>query len=228
MHIRETQIVADAETWARMRREPQFIELMRLARVANSLTLAYPPIFIPHSDQSPRARRTRFAGLFYSAALMKEALDTARSLGKWFRDKRQYREGVGSILADPKVQAFESDIADKIRDELVFHFDREAMAVGLARLPGEETIIGSFPATGPEIGETHFDIADEAVLAYLFGDVPSSDEYLARIAQFMDDNTDLLTRFLAGAHRLIAIGLVDYGCMQRTVDRHSDSDECAT
>ncbi len=114
--MREVQIIADAETWERMRGEPQFIELIRLARIANSLTLAYPPIFIPQSDQSPRARRTRFAGLFYSAALLKEALHTVRSLGKWYREKAQYREGVGAILADPKVTAFESEIASK-RDD---------------------------------------------------------------------------------------------------------------
>lgn len=219
MQMAEVQIVADAETWDRMRREPQFVELIRLARVANALSLAYPPIFLPHSDQSPRARRTRFAGLFYSAALLKEALHAARSLGKWFRDKPQYQEGIGAILSDPKMQVLESNIADKIRDELVFHFDRAAIAIGLERLPTGETVIGSFPDTGPEIGETHFDIADEAALAYLFGDVASSDEYVARIAQFMDDNTELLRRFLSGAHRLIAIGLLDYGCMKRRVEQ---------
>ena len=213
----EIQIVADADTWNRMRREPQFVEIMRLARVANSLTLAYPPMFIPDTDQGPRARRTRFAGVFDSAALLKEGLHTARSLGKWYRDKPQYREGVGAILADPRVSAFESEIASKIRDELVFHFDRDAMAIGLERLASDETIIGSFPATGPEIGETHFDIADEAALAYAFGDVATSEEYMARITSFMDDNADLLTRFLIGGHRLIAVVLFDYGCMRREV-----------
>ena len=100
----EIQIIALAADWPTMRVDPRFIELMRLARVANSLALAYPALFLPFTDQSPKARRDRFAGLLFSAALLKEGLHTARSLGRWFRELPQYTEGFGAILSDPAVQ----------------------------------------------------------------------------------------------------------------------------
>jgi hypothetical protein len=215
--MNETQIVALPRVWQQMRADPKFVELMRLARVANSLALAYPPILLPHSEQTPSARRARFTGLVYSTALLKEGLHTSRSLGKWFRERTQYREGIGAILSDPAVQTFESELADKVRDELVFHFDRGAMATGLDRLPDGETIIASFPESGPTFGETYFELADLAVFTYLFGDAANED-YIQRIEAFMVANNDLFVRFLAGSHRLITIGLLDYGCVKRNVE----------
>ena len=185
---------------------------MRLARVANSLTLAYAPLFIPISDQRPGARRARFAELLHSAALLKEGLHTCRSLAKWFRDKVQYSEGIESLLRDPHIQQFETEIAHKIRNEIAFRFDREAMAVGMARLPDQEMIVASYPPEGPAIGETYFDVADDAILGYLFGDAQTGTEYLHRLEAFMTRNAELLTRFLQASHRLVAIGLVDLGC----------------
>jgi hypothetical protein len=152
----------------------------------------------------------------YVAALLKEGLHTARSLGKWFRDLPHYQEGFGAIFRDPKVQELESATLSRIRDELVFHFDRNAVAIGLSRFPPREFVIATYPEeSGPTFGETYFDAADDAVLSYLFGDAPSREEYEARVSDFMDGVTDLLKRFLFSSHRLIAKGLLELGCKKR-------------
>ena len=78
-----------------------------------------------------------------------------------------------------------------------------------------ETVVGSFPESGPAIGETYFELADLAVFAYLFGDAATNEQYLGRIEAFMMENNELFSRFLSGAHRLVAIGLLEYGCLKR-------------
>src|SRR5687768_15668374 len=102
--IKDVEIVAPEAEWPRIRDDARFIELMRLARVANSLGVTYPPLAHTLQDQSPAARRDRFAAFLYAAALLTEGLDTAQSLGPWFRDRDQYKAGFAAIFSDPSFQ----------------------------------------------------------------------------------------------------------------------------
>ena len=211
----EIQIVAPQDDWARIQQDEGFIELMRLGRVANSLSLTFRPLGLlkPKEEIS---RREWFAALMYTAALLKEGLHTARSLGKWFRHLPQYQKGFGDILGDAQVRTFESNTLGKVRDELVFHFDRQAVQVGISRFPQQDVVVATYPeASGPTFAETHFDLADDAILTYLFGDAGTPADVDARIEEFMTRVTDLLKRFIPAAHLLIAVGLVQLGCKRR-------------
>jgi hypothetical protein len=218
-HIEDQGVYASAERWAALRTEPAFVELLRLARVTNSLTLAYPPILASLEDQSPRARRERFAAILYAAALLHEGLHTAQGLGQHFRRMPQYREGFAAIFADPIVRAFRSSTLDRIRDELVFHFDRDSLAVGLTYFPEGEVLI----ATAPDFqqGEIYFDIADDALLGYLFGDAPTEEVYLQRVTYLIEQVTLLFNRFMRAAHSLIPAALREMGCYIKPVARPS-------
>jgi hypothetical protein len=215
----DVQIFAPEADWPRIRDEPRFLELMRLARVANSLALAYKPLMVPVEDQSPEARRERFVGLFYAAGLLWEGLRTAESLGKWFRDLPQFQQGFGELFKDPDVRTLRTTLLDPIRNQVVFHFDRDAVALGLARLPMHDVVVATYPGTGPSFRETYFDVADNAVLNFLFGDSASDDEYLRRLSDFMLGVGTLLQRYQMASHRLVAAGLVQLGCKRRSVRR---------
>lgn len=219
-HPTDTQVVATAQQWSSIRGDPRFIELMRLARVANSLTLAYRPLLSSVHDQSPMARRERFAALFYAAALLKEGLSTAQSIGRWYRNTPQYRNGFAKIFKDPAISSLNSDLLDDVRNKLVFHFDRETIAAGLSRSPEADLyVLCSFPSPHALFGETYFDAADDIVLWYLFGDAATDDDYMQRLESFMEGVTDLLNDFLAASHPLIAIGLLQLGCRKRNIPR---------
>jgi hypothetical protein len=215
--VQDRGVYASAERWRVLRTDPAFVELVRLARVTNQLTLAWPPLLAPLEDQSPRARRERFAAFFYAAALLHEALHVAQSLGQYFRGLPQYRAGFAAIFGDKEITALRSSLLDRIRDSLVFHFDRECLAAGLRHFPEGETLI----ATAPDFmqGEIHFDIADDALLAYLFGDAPTEAEYLARVRRLMEQGTHLFQRFMRAAHSLIPAALREMGCYVKPVDR---------
>jgi hypothetical protein len=215
--LQDRGVYASAERWKALRVDPAFIELLRLARATNALTLAWPPLLASLQDQSPRARRERFAAFFYAAALLHEALHVAQSLGQHFRELPQYKVGFAAIFADKEVTALRSDLLDRIRDRLVFHFDRECLAAGLQHFPEGETLIASAPDFMQ--GEIYFDIADDALLAYLFGDAPTEVEYLARVARLMEQGTLLFRRFMRAAHSLIPAALREMGCYIKPVDR---------
>jgi hypothetical protein len=225
--VRDFQIFAPAGEWKRIREDPRFVELMRLARAANSLALAWPFLTGPLADESPTARRGRFAALFYTAALLNEGLRTAESLGKWYRNTPQYKEGFGAISANPDLESLHGVLL-RIRNKVVFHFDRQPISTGLTRLPELDWVILSYAEeTGPTHGETYFDAADAAVLGYLFGDAATDDEYVARLSAFMAQVTSFLNKFLSSSHRLIAVGLLQLGCQKRRVERPLPSDDDA-
>jgi hypothetical protein len=192
-----------------LRTDPAFVELLRLARVVNSLAANHSTLLTPLEDQSPKARRDRFAAFFYVAALLQEGLHTAQSLGRYFRELPQY--GFGAILVDPDVADLRSGDLDQIRDRLVFHFDRHCLQQGLARFPDGKTVIATAPAAWVS-GEIYFDIADDALVAYLYGDAPTEAEYLARLGRLMDQVATLFQRFMRASHTLIPAALQRMGC----------------
>ena len=214
---RDKGVFASAERWATLRSEPAFLELVRLARVTNALALVYPPIFVSHDDQSPAARRDRFAAMVYAGALLHEGLHVAQGLGKHFRDLKQYKEGFAKLLGDRGVGKFRTKTLDKVRDKLVFHVDRESIAKGLARYPEGETLIAT--ASDFSQGHSYFDLADEVVLGYLFGDALTADEYLARVESFLGETSDLHSRYMRAAHSLIPAALRRMGCYRRSILR---------
>ncbi len=214
---RDHGIYASADTWRVLRNDPAFVELLRLARVVNSLGLAYGPLLAPLEDQSPRARRDRFAAFMYSAALLKEGLHTSQGLAKYFRELPQYKSGFAAILDDKSVTKLQFDVLKPMRNELVFHFDRGSLAAGIAHFSEGEALIAT--ATSNFIGgEIYFDAADDALLGYLFG-APTEADYLENVGRFMKDVTDLFERFMKASHSLIPAALLKMGCYGKPVDR---------
>lgn len=216
-----TGVYASAEDWPALRNAPQFVEIMRLARVVNSLGLAYRPMFTDLADNSPRTLGDRFAAFTYSAALLQEGLHTAQGLGEHFRHLEQYRDGFQKILADRSVQELRSKLLDPIRDRLVFHFDREALATGLDRFPDEEHLIATL-SNPPQQGEIYFDAADDALLGFLFGDADTKEDYNQRLSDFMEETVALFKRFMRASHSLIPVALAELGCYSKPlVDEHN-------
>jgi hypothetical protein len=224
---RDEAIYASPDRWKALRGDPGFVELLRLARVVNSLSLNYAPLMASLQDQSPKARRDRFAAFFYAAALLKEGLDTAQTLGKYFRGLPQYKAGFEAIFDDPDIKALRSGDLDKIRDQLVFHFDRDSIAAGLAHFPHGKALIATAPKGFKKQGEIYFDAADDALLAYLFGDAPSESEYLARVAHLMEQVTSLFKHFMRASHSLIPVALAQMGCHVEPFDRPQPPSDAA-
>jgi hypothetical protein len=185
--------------------------------MVNSLSVLYSPLLEPIENQSPRATRDRFAALLFAAALLQEALNLAQSLGKHFRHLTQYREEFAGLLGDKVVLELRSNLLKQTRNELIFHADREAYALGLSRITGDEIVLVSWGS--PASGEIYFNISDDSLAAYLFGDANTDDEYLSRFGEYMEDISDVFIRFMRASHRLIPAALAQMGCIGKELDR---------
>jgi hypothetical protein len=214
--MRDTGIYAPPEVWKALRTDPAFWDLLRLARVVNALSLAYGPLIAPLEDQSPRARRERGAAFAYMGALLHEGLHTAQSLGAHFRALPAYKK-IASLLGDPEVQSLRSAFLDIIRDEMVFHFDRQSIAQGLTQFPGGQILIAT--TSDASHGQIYYDIGDDVLTAYLFGDAETETAFLQRVATFMARTTALFNRFLSASHALIGEALQKMGCVQGPYSR---------
>ncbi len=211
-------IYVSADRWRSLRANPAFLELLRLGRIVNSLSLTNAPFLVSPEDQSPRARRDRFAAFFFMAALLHEGLRTAEGLGRYFRKTAAYRNGFAKLFSDPEVIDLRSGDLAKIRNELVFHFDREPLRAGLKKFPYGETVL----ATASEFThlEFYFDAADAALLAYLCRDGEQTEqEYAERVQRLLDRVVLLFGRFLKASNALIAAALVHLGCKNKRVKR---------
>lgn len=216
-HVVDKGVYASAELWRELRHDPAFVELIRLARVTNSLALAYTPLLSPLDDQSPRTRRDRFSALVYAGALLHEGMHVAQGLGRHFRTLPQYKAGFAVLFGDKAIRTFRSNVLDKLRDELVFHFDRDALSAGLSQFPDKETLL----LTAPDFqqGLIHFDVADDALLGALFGDAGTEQEYLERVTLFLEGTSSLFNRFMRAAHSLIPAVLLQMGCYIKDTPR---------
>src|SRR2546426_2475121 len=183
--VKDHGIYVPAERWPSFCTDPAFVELLRLARVVNFLGLTFTPILIHMEDQSPRARRDRFSGFFCAAALLHEGLRTAESLGKYFRALPQYKSGFALILSDPEIAALRSGDLGKIRNELVFHFDRAPLETGLAKLHEGDTLVATASDEFKQ-ADIYFDVVDHALLAYLCGDAATQVEIDARVQRLTE------------------------------------------
>lgn len=210
LRIHDKGVYASAEVWEAIRGDPAFVELLRLARITNALALAYPPVLASLEDQSPSARRDRFVAMAYAGSLLHEGLIVAQSLGKHFRHLKQYKEGFAKIFRDNTVKQFRSRTLNKLRDELVFHVDRDSVAKGLKHFPEGETLIAT--AVDFRQGNIYFDLADEMILGYLYSQVKTEEEFLAEVSNFIERIADLLNRYMRASHSLIPAVLREMGC----------------
>lgn len=213
--MNDGEIVVLQREWSKIRGDSRFIELMRLARLTNQLSLAWSPLLNTLSDQSPRARRERFAAFFYAAALIKEGIPIAQGLARWYRELPQYAEGFGRILANAKYMGLYSQQLGKIRNEVVLHADREPIEEGLKHFPDADARVPSYPEIGPANGEIYFDAADDAVLGYLFG-AETAAQYLEDLASFMGLFSELFRDFMVASNRL---RFADLGFGKREFER---------
>lgn len=209
----DTAIVARGDTWRGLKVAPAFIELMRLARIANQLTLCYPPILAPLADQSPKARRERSAAILFAAAILHEGLHVAQSLGQHFRALPQYQEEFRALLGDRRVVSLNAALLDLLRDKAVCHVDRDLLARGLACHDGDEVTIATTPRGRWAAGEVYFDLADDAATWAVFGESGlSNEEYLKRVEDFLAGTAQIFQKFMRATHRLIPAALMAMGC----------------
>jgi hypothetical protein len=215
-------IVLDASRFEALRNDPRLPPLLALGRAANAVTLCQGPLSAPWLLDTPRANRVRFSAVFHTGAVLTEALLAAERLPKHFRHLRQYKDGFGQLLADPAVKALRRTALYRLRNEGVFHFDERMFARALATLPPGNHIVISAKST--IVDDVYFELADDAVFEAVMGPFKDDDEKVERLGWLLSQITNLLDRFIAASHPLIAVTLIELGAL-RTKHQRASSPE---
>lgn len=214
----EQEIVFTKAAWNAVRGDERLWDLLRLGRVVHSLTLAQPGLTAPVKYQTPRARRSRAAGLVHAGAVVFEGLQVSRALAKHFRGLPQFKQGFGAIHSDPATQELESRFLKPLRDKAAFHFDRMPFTASLMELDLPEYRFAS--SAGWSANGTYFDIVDDALFLFLTG-AKSNEQHLEELGLFMVGTATLVKKYLQAANRLMPPVLASLGATMRPLSRGS-------
>ena len=193
-------------------KDPRFHLIITLGRVVNALTLSRLPLLRPVKWQSPRVRRERQAAFVYAAAVLYEGLRVAVALATHYRRHPKWSTTFGPILADAELRKMRQRYLKPLRDKTAFHFDIDVTREALTAIENEELIVVSGRGAAPH--DIYFDLSDDVMLVRLFardGHRP----HLPDLERFMNQTSDLFTRFMHAAHRFMPAVLAEFGVRRR-------------
>jgi hypothetical protein len=193
-----------------IRQDPRLPPLLALARLSNAMSLAHHGLGTSLKWQSPRAIKERTSAFLYVAGILHEGLILAESLGQHFRDLPQYQQEFAPLLADVEVRGLRSRYLKSLRNQAVFHFDRDNVAAALTNVEVEGDVI--FLTGGePHAAGVYFTLADNLLVQQLIGEFKDTTKYLAELERFMTATSDVFKRFTRGCQRLIPAAFRELG-----------------
>ena len=188
--------------------------LLTLGRIVNAMRFTQQAVEDIRDPDKPASTRQRINSLLFLGAILCEGMGLARhQLGKHFRHLPSFKNGFQELGRDQQVEALLRSNTGKLwkmRNEVVFHYDREAISYG----------VGSFPEEGREglafvsgyrdrVGDIHYDLSDNVVIRYVIGAIKEDDESSVRskLKRLIDEVLSLSHRFGRAADELIMEGL---------------------
>jgi hypothetical protein len=169
------EIYASKEDFDALRNDNQFANLLNLARAVNAVYFCFKSLLDYSGDETPAGQRQHINGFLFAAGVLHESFSVAARLEKHFGERASYRNGFGTLLADPKTQELRQTILKRIRNKLVFHYDEDVAKQTLKTLDLKQYVFAT--GTGGKRKGTYYNLADEIVLNYLLNDVPPEDQY---------------------------------------------------
>lgn len=184
------RINLSAEDLKRLESEPLFVDLLLLARMANSLRFAHTASLEVYDEGTPRAARQINGAFFVQVAFAVEALDTLKKLNAHLNSHAVWQREIVPLFKDPEIQKLDRESVRDLRRKIVFHFDREAIEKGLSQARQQAATLAAMK--GKRRMDVHFPLADEIAVAYLIPTRGLDDAgYRAEVLPWLRRATDL-------------------------------------
>ena len=191
------QIVCSAEQFARIRTDPRLHRAITLGRILNALRASIHSINEVLNQNSDISSAKLYNGFLYLAAVLFEALNFSRSLGKYARHLPAFAPGFGSLHSDKEVHELTNRVLGHIRNSSAFHFDNAVAPRTLEYLAFKTYVAATVPSSAnrPE----YYDLSDVSTLYALMDGTPDAQ-------QFFDNFRSFVRRTIAAAIRYLDAG----------------------
>ncbi|MGA3119064.1 MAG: hypothetical protein ABSF90_32175 [Syntrophobacteraceae bacterium] len=203
------QMACDRETFEKCRHDEEFPYIVALARAVNTLTFIHSAMKYPVSDNSPAAMRGRLNSYLFGSAIMYEALQLIKNMGRVFVDDELYQNGLRLILKDDIAKNIEHLHLKPARHGAVFHFDVTAFKETIDKALSNQCLFVS--ARGRSRMGTSYSYANIVSAEILVGFPAGGRDFERALGNAMQNTSDLVTKFADQAEPLIASHLGRWG-----------------
>jgi hypothetical protein len=210
-------ITISPDEFERIKTDPDFVTLMTLARVTNTINFCI-SVMKSANEQSklsdtPAGSRQLLNAFLFSAGALYEGMIIVQSLGREFRSLDSFINGFQQLWADRNIQQLRQGALNHTRNQVAFHFWRDSVIGDTLRNintePTSEAITfaaakSSNPAkAGVAPNDIYYTFADEVVVNFLVGQPAAGQSSEDKLLADWQRITDLLNRFLDCANDLI-------------------------
>jgi hypothetical protein len=222
------KIVINKEGFDKLRHNPEFIQILNLSRVSNSLSFCYQSIIDAGQSETPAKRRHLYYASTFANAVLFEGLTCAKKLEDYFFDRKTYTEGLGVLLNDPITREImeKGSRFDKIRNRVTFHFNPTIFEDVLTWAEFDSYIFGM--GQGPHNGGFFFTLPEDLALNFIVGGKHEDDEGKEIYNKMQADIVSVMVRFFNAAQDLISEFLVDKGWTVELVAQTTNTEAVQT
>lgn len=182
--------------------KPEFLSLLVLGRIINSIRFAQQAAIDNQISQTPPQNRQMANSFFHLAAILFEACKWLRNNRNRFSKFSSWQNEIEPIFKDEIIKKFVTDNLPRLRDKFVFHFDDDFMKEGLKNfIPDGESITLATCVERAD-GLLYFDLSDILSFVYLLSDEPSP-KFYENLKDFIDRVNTLSKRFVEATAHLI-------------------------
>jgi hypothetical protein len=200
----------DQETFEKCRKDEKFPYIAALGRVINAFNFVYSVMTHSIGDNSPAAMRDRLNSYLFGSAIMYEALELVRNMGKAFVGDDLYQNGLRLLLKDDAARTIEHAHLKPARHGAVFHFDAETFKETIDKGLSNECLFISARGQQSRMG-IYYSYTDIVAAEILVGFPAGGDKFDSVLADAMAKTRNLATDFANRAEPLIAHHLQRWG-----------------
>ncbi len=209
------QMACDQPTFEKCRHDEKFAYIVALARAINAFNFVYAAMTRIVTDNSPAAIRDRLNSYLFGSAIMYEALELVRSMGRVFADDDLYQGGLRLLLKEDAARSIEHPHLKPARHGAVFHYDAETFKETIDKGLSNQCLFISARGQRSRLG-THYPYADIVAAEILVGFPAGGDKFDSVLADAMVKTKDLATDFANRAEPLVAHHLRRWGFVPRS------------
>jgi hypothetical protein len=194
-----------------LKKDVKLLNALRLSRIVNAIRASRSMVTKFINDNTSSGSRDKFEAILYYGAVLYESLKTFHEMKEQFNQLAEYKansEDIKYLCSEfENKSSFTRTILAKIRDKLVFHFDKDVFMKTISEmdLPNDELIIVEGDS-GTNI-DTNYSATTMLYFHYLFSfinkDIPDKDKLI-----FVYENMDLISGKICKTAESIILGLL--------------------